>query len=628
MSSLVQAAVFDRAQPEVHSRAHVGTRSRLALSGILAIVLVAPFEWVLFAVPGGLMVTTVEATLLGALCVVGAAWWMSRAALTLPAPVVVPGGIFVLILFIAALAAPAEQGNALRFVARMGMAALVFLATVNSIDSVRRVRVVVRAFVGVATIVALVAVLEEAQLPAVMNGLTVFRPGFHVVGGQLRATSTLFYPTIASMYLEIAFALGLWLMLEPRSRRPGLERALAFIALATIGAGITATFTRAGLVGMLAALALVSGLRLARMPRTDAGVGSIGALTAVLVVIVFLSRSPELLATRLSTEGSQAWYGARYQVPATLRLETGRMHEIPVTIANTGRLTWDSDREPAFAMSYHWLRGGAEAVIQFDGQRTPFPSPVLPGKTVTLAVAVEAPAEPGTYTLVWDVVHETRAWLSTEGVPPAKTEVRVQGAPSGRVATVMARLPRAGVRPARPVLWGAALAMAAERPLLGLGPDNFRHAYGRYAGLERWDTRVHANNMYLEVLAGAGLPGLLALLWLVAATGLALVQRCRRAARANLTLATAMLAAWLMVAGHGLVDSFLSFTTTYVTFALAAGLAFSRSLAESPSHRSASASARSGSPASYGETSPKRPKGREGGPDAPVEPEQSHANSV
>ena len=30
-----------------------------------------------------------------------------------------------------------------------------------------------------------------------------------------------------------------------------------------------------------------------------------------------------------------------------------------------------------------------------------------------------------------------------------------------------------------------------------------------------------------------------------------------------------------MIAGHGLVDSFLSFTTTYVIFALAAGLAFS-----------------------------------------------------
>ena len=56
------------------------------------------------------------------------------------------------------------------------------------------------------------------QVPGVLDILTVFRPGFHVVGGQLRATSTLFYPTIASMFLEVAFAAGLWLMLEPSRR--------------------------------------------------------------------------------------------------------------------------------------------------------------------------------------------------------------------------------------------------------------------------------------------------------------------------------------------------------------------------------------------------------------------------
>jgi O-antigen ligase len=135
------------------------------------------------------------------------------------------------------------------------------------------------------------------------------------------------------------------------------------------------------------------------------------------------------------------------------------------------------------------------------------------------------------------------------------------------------------VRPARPVLWAAALRIASERPWLGLGPDNFRHVYGRYARIERPDPRVHANNMYLEVLAGAGVIGLLALLWLLGTAGHALWLRCRRAPLTRLMPAAAALAAWLMVAGHGLVDSFLSFTTTYLTFALAAGLAFSPGVA-------------------------------------------------
>jgi hypothetical protein len=54
------------------------------------------------------------------------------------------------------------------------------------------------------------------------------------------------------------------------------------------------------------------------------------------------------------------------------------------------------------------------------------------------------------------------------------------------------------------------------------------------------------------------------------------VRRCLRVAPEHLAAAVAMLSAWVMVAGHGLVDSFLTFTTTYLTFAMAAGLAFAR----------------------------------------------------
>src|SRR5260370_41528436 len=53
-------------------------------------------------------------------------------------------------------------------------------------------------------------------------------------------------------------------------------------------------------------------------------------------------------------------------------------------------------------------------------------------------------------------------------------------------------------------LWGAALRLIQTRPLLGVGPDNFRHLDGAPLGLGAWDERVQANNLYLEVLAGAG----------------------------------------------------------------------------------------------------------------------------
>ena len=575
----------------VRSAALARARARAALAALAMIVVVAPFEWELVTIAGAMTVTTVEAALVVALVAIavaesgrtpwprrGVGWAADRRSMPGARrrdPLLLPGAVWLAVLLAAAVAVAVDRDHALRFTARMGMAALTYLACVRVARSERRARATVWLLLAVATAVAAIAVLEAAQVPAVMNALTWFRPGFHVVGGQLRATSTLVYPTITSMYLEIAFAFGLWVLLEPGRERPAASRRLAFGALMVIGAGIAVTLTRSGLLALGACLALLAAVTLARAPRQGAHLVALGALTAVLAVVVVLAQSPEFLATRLRTEGSQAWYGARYDVPATLRLDTGRTHLVPITITNTGRLTWDSGREPAFTMSYHWLRDGSAAVIQFEGDRTPFPAPVRPGMRLTLPVAVTAPAVPGTYTLAWDAVHETRAWLSTEGVPSALTTALVEGEATGVVVTRMSRLPGVTVRPARPALWRAALGVAADHPWLGVGPDNFRHVYGRYAGVTQWDTRVHANNMYLEMLTGAGVPGLLSFLWLIGAAGWALGRRCWSAPRDRLVAATAALAAWMVVVGHGLVDSFLSFTTTYVTFAIAAGLAFS-----------------------------------------------------
>jgi O-antigen ligase len=540
---------------------------------LLGLVVIAPFERPL-ATLATFTITTVEAAILAALAVVACATLMTNRRLRWRTSLLRPGIAFLVVLLVAAVVAPLESGNALRFVARMAVAAAVFLLALNAVDSQRQGRLLVIMAVAVATVVAAIAVLESAQVGPVMNGLRAFRPGFHVVAGQLRATSTLFYPTIASMYLEVAFALGLWLLLDPRTRAPRLERAAVFAALSVVGAGITATFTRAGLLAMAASIVVVGAMHMSRS-RQVGSVRLLAALTLVLGAIVMLSHSPELLATRITTEGSQDWYGARYEVPSTLRFETAREYHVPITLENRGRLTWDSSRDPAFAMSYHWTRAGSEAVVQFDGQRTAFETPVVPGAVVDMRVGVRAPGQPGTYTLVWDVVHETRAWLSTEGVPPGRTTVHVTGAPAAPVTTMLERLPSPTRRLTRPALWNAALGIAAERPLLGVGPDNFRHLYGRYAGLQRWDDRVHANNMYLEALTGAGVLGCAALLWLVSAAGVDLWRRWRAAPAAYALPLAAAIASWLVIAGHGLVDSFLSFTTTYLTFAIAAGLAFS-----------------------------------------------------
>jgi hypothetical protein len=553
------------------------------VGSLAALVVALPFERVVVAIPGVLTITTLEAVALGVAAI--GVWQIVERGRRLR--VSMPGAaaaLLVGVLTVAAILAPAESSNAVRFVARIAMASLIALVVSHVVREMTQVRALVRVLVGIATIVGVIAVLEALQVRAVVNALTFFRPGFHVIGGQLRATSTLMYPTIASMFLEVAFAAGLWVMLQPvpDARR---ERPFACLALAAIGAGIAATFTRAGLIGIAVALTLVGGVAIVAGVDRRGRVRALGVLAAAVVAAVFLLHSPELLAARMSSESSAAWYGARYQVPPTLRLATGRPSQVPVTLTNTGRFTWDSTREPNFLLSYHWLRGGSEAVIQFDGQRTPFPDPVTPGRRITMNAWVIAPTEPGDYTLVWDVVHESRAWFSTEGVTPALSAVRVEGAPTAPLTTVMPRLPGVTIRPTRLQLWRAAWTMWLAHPWLGVGPDNFRLTYGRYAGIDRPDPRVHANSMYLEALSGAGLFGLAALLVLVASCLGTLVRRTRAADGDSRIAHAAFLSALVVIAGHGLVDSFLSFTTTYLTFAIVCGLAFSEAWsAGTPGH--------------------------------------------
>jgi O-antigen ligase len=118
--------------------------------------------------------------------------------------------------------------------------------------------------------------------------------------------------------------------------------------------------------------------------------------------------------------------------------------------------------------------------------------------------------------------------------------------------------------------------MFTARPLAGVGPDNFRLAYGRYLGLEGTDPRTHSNNMYLEMLAGGGVlvAGAFAwLLWRSAVSAAAMVASAGRAGAGCGPIALGLAAAMLAIAVHSAVDSFLSFAPTYVLFSLTLGCA-------------------------------------------------------
>ena len=115
--------------------------------------------------------------------------------------------------------------------------------------------------------------------------------------------------------------------------------------------------------------------------------------------------------------------------------------------------------------------------------------------------------------------------------------------------------------------------MVWAHPLLGVGPDNFRLVYGEYAGLSRLDTRLNSHNMYLEMLVGGGVVGGVAFAWLCVRAAVACVRAVRGAGRRMAAPVAGVAAGVAAIALHGIVDTFLSFTATYVLFAITLGLA-------------------------------------------------------
>jgi hypothetical protein len=540
--------------------------------GVCALAVVAPFELLrpLVRLPWQ-SVSNVEGVVV---VVFAACLWSIASTETWPrwrTPLTYPWVALLAVMTVSAAMAPAGRVNALHMAGRLAIGFAVFLLTVTGITTPARLRRAMTAAVVAGVVVGIVAILEYLEVGPVLQWLRAFRPAMATVGGQLRASGTLQYPTIASMYLEIVFAFGLGFL----SRRvSGQEMLPLFLGLVVVAEAIILTFTRAGLLTMAMSLGTVGAVRYSR-GGLDTGVRLLLALAFLIPIMFAASRSTQSAWLRLTSEGQETWYQFKVDAPSELALTTDALATVPIRATNQGRLTWDSGVSPPIYLSYHWLLADSDRVVALDGVRTAFARPVLSGATVSLEAQVRAPRQPGRYRLQWDLVQEDRLWFSTE--PEAGTAAlsaaTVTGRSTGaRLATYA--LPRRAVRPSRLFLWRAAVRMVVAHPLLGVGPDNFRLLYGDYAGLPHADPRLHSNNMYLEMMAGGGVAGGLAFLWLMWRVAGRLVAAIRPGAITSFgDITPGVAAAGIAVLIHGTVDSFLSFTPTYVLISITLGFA-------------------------------------------------------
>jgi len=554
-----------------------------AFYGVLLLALAAPFEMQapLLTLPGQ-SISNLETCVIVAVGAWGAALAATRTMPIWRTPLTAPWLASIGAMALASLLSPVSRANALHMTGRVACAFAIYLLVINALERRERVRAVVAALVATGAFAAALAVLEYLRIDAVVTWLRAFRSDFAWVGAQLRAGGPFQYPSIASMYFEVACAcgLGLWPV-----RRDGWTAPLLFAALLLIGDAVLLTYTRSGLITVAASVVIVGGLRVRRW-GFDSGATLVASFGLALGLMALTSRPSQSLWLRFTTEGQESWYRMAVEAPPEIAFAPDQLLTIPVAVTNLGRVTWDSRVDPPFSFTSHWYDADGGRVIAFYGIRNVFPAPVKAGETMSLDARVRAPREPGRYQLVWDIEYKGRLWFSTEqGATPAVSRAIVSGAPAAPVPS-RPEAPRPTAQPGRLVLWRAAARMLRARPVFGFGPDNYRLAYGAFLSpATSADVRVHSNNMYLELLVGVGVAGFAAFAWLFwkiarVARALTLVRDERSAA-----VAFGLAAAMVAIAAHGLVDSFLTFTPTYVVFALVLGCAVALTGQEARAHR-------------------------------------------
>ena len=139
------------------------------------------------------------------------------------------------------------------------------------------------------------------------------------------------------------------------------------------------------------------------------------------------------------SEPNGATYAVDYVATAPPRhLAHDELLVVAVTVTNTGTAAWpDADGVP-INLGYHWVDGAGQ-MVAFDGQRTPLGQRVLPGASVTVGLRVLPPESAGEYRLQVDMVKESVAWLSWQGVAMLEFPITVvAAAPRPRVCLINA----------------------------------------------------------------------------------------------------------------------------------------------------------------------------------------------
>ena len=114
------------------------------------------------------------------------------------------------------------------------------------------------------------------------------------------------------------------------------------------------------------------------------------------------------------------------------KMTVGQVISVPITLRNTGALTWRWSGGNPFRLGYRYYRNRKLIDVATDRDlRTDIPQDVPPGQVITLAARIATPDEPGNYTLEMDLVHEGVTWFKEQASPVLTRWLTIEAAKSG-----------------------------------------------------------------------------------------------------------------------------------------------------------------------------------------------------
>ena len=140
---------------------------------------------------------------------------------------------------------------------------------------------------------------------------------------------------------------------------------------------------------------------------------------------VYIAEGPPRTPAPLTAEGFRA--EIRVLNPASL-LRSRDQTTVRIMVRNASPVVWyarERGGEPfQLSLGNHWLDDAGREVVHDDG-RTPLLFDLRPGEEKEFSLVVNAPKQPGDYTLEIDMLQEGVSWFGTKGSPVLRLPVKV-----------------------------------------------------------------------------------------------------------------------------------------------------------------------------------------------------------